>query len=59
MDCRLACGFTVVLGSIVLSVFPPGDEPNKLLFEIKLVGGTLAAILLGLVFVLARRSRKS
>ena len=42
------CGFTVVLGSILLSLIPPGDEPNKLVFEIKLVGGTLAAIFLGL-----------
>jgi amino acid transporter len=42
------CGFTVVLGSIVLSLFPPGDEPNKALFELKLVGGTLVSILIGL-----------
>ncbi len=42
------CGFAVVLGSIVLSLIPPGDEPNKLVFELKLVVGTLASILLGL-----------
>jgi glutamate:GABA antiporter len=42
------CGFVVVLGSIVLSLIPPGDEANKTVFEVKLVGGTLAAILLGL-----------
>jgi amino acid transporter len=42
------CGFAVVLGSIVLSLIPPGDEPNKLVFEMKLVGGTVASILLGL-----------
>jgi hypothetical protein len=44
-----SCGFIVVLGSIVLSLFPPGDEPNKMLFEIKLVGGTLASVLIGLI----------
>jgi glutamate:GABA antiporter len=43
-----ALGFSVVFGSIVLSLIPPGDEPNKLLFEAKLVGGTVASILLGL-----------
>ena len=43
-----SCGFMVVLGSIVLSLFPPGDEANKVLFELKLVGGTLASILSGL-----------
>jgi hypothetical protein len=37
-----------VLGSIVLSLIPLGDEPNKLVFEMKLVGGTVASILLGL-----------
>jgi amino acid transporter len=41
-------GFVVVLGSIVLSLIPPGEESNKPLFEMKLVGGTVAAILLGL-----------
>src|ERR1700756_1496594 len=42
-------GFVVGLGSIVLSLIPPGEEANKPLFEMKLVGGTVAAILLGLV----------
>jgi amino acid transporter len=42
-------GFAVVLGSIVLSLFPPGEELHKVVFEVKLVGGTVAAILLGLV----------
>jgi amino acid transporter len=43
-----SCGFIVVLGSIVLSLIPPGDELNKAVFEIKLVGGTVVSILLGL-----------
>jgi len=43
-----SCGFFVVLGSIALSLIPPGDEPNKFVFEMKLVGGTVVSILLGL-----------
>ena len=41
-------GFLVVLGGIGVSLVPPGDSSNKLGFEMKLVGGTVAAILLGL-----------
>jgi glutamate:GABA antiporter len=41
-------GFLVVLGGIGVSLVPPGDSSNKLGFELKLVGGTVAAILLGL-----------
>jgi glutamate:GABA antiporter len=42
-------GFAVVLLGIIVSLVPPGDSSNKLLFEVKLVGGTLASVLLGLV----------
>jgi len=42
-------GFLVVLVGILVSLVPPGDSTNKLGFEMKLVGGTLASILLGLV----------
>ncbi|HSZ17445.1 MAG TPA: APC family permease [Terracidiphilus sp.] len=42
-------GFLVVLIGILVSLVPPGDSTNKLGFEMKLVGGTLASILLGLV----------
>src|SRR5438445_2974447 len=42
-------GFLVVLGGIAVSLVPPGDASDKLGFELKLVGGTLAAIVLGLV----------
>jgi hypothetical protein len=38
----------VILVGIVFSLVPPGDASNKLVFELKLVGGTLASILLGL-----------
>jgi amino acid transporter len=42
-------GFVVVLIGIFVSLVPPGDSTNKLGFEMKLVVGTLASILLGLV----------
>jgi len=42
-------GFVVVLIGIFVSLVPPGDSSNKVGFELKLAGGTLASILLGLV----------
>jgi amino acid transporter len=42
-------GFLVVLGGIVLSLIPPGDSSDKLGFELKLIGGTVASVVLGLV----------
>ena len=42
-------GFIVVLVAILVSLVPPGDSSDKLGFEMKLVAGTLASILLGLV----------
>ncbi len=42
-------GFAVVLIGILVSLVPPGDSENKLGFELKLVVGTVASILLGLV----------
>jgi amino acid transporter len=42
-------GFFVVLVNIFFSLVPPGDSSNKLGFELRLFGGTLAAIILGLV----------
>ncbi len=41
-------GFAVVLLGILVSLVPPGDSSSKMGFEMKLVGGTLASILLGL-----------
>jgi protein-S-isoprenylcysteine O-methyltransferase Ste14 len=41
-------GFLTVLIGIVVSLVPPGDSVDKLGFELRLVGGTLAAIALGL-----------
>jgi amino acid transporter len=42
-------GFLVVLVCMAVSMVPPGDSSNKVLFEAKLLIGTLAAVLLGLV----------
>ena len=41
-------GFVVVLIGIIVSLVPPGDSSDKLGFELKLIGGTVAAIALGL-----------
>jgi amino acid transporter len=42
-------GFFVVLVGIFVSLVPPGDSINKWSFELRLVGGTLVSILIGLV----------
>jgi amino acid transporter len=42
-------GFIVVLIGILVSLVPPGDSSNKLGFELKLVVGTVASVLLGLI----------
>ena len=41
-------GFATVSIGIIVSLVPPGDSVDKLGFEFRLVGGTLAAIALGL-----------
>jgi glutamate:GABA antiporter len=43
----LASGVTLL--SIIVSVFPPGDSSNRLLFVIKVVGTTLVAVAFGLI----------
>jgi glutamate:GABA antiporter len=54
-----AVGFVVVLIGIVVSLVPPGDSSDKLGFELKLVGGTVASILLGLaLYWRGARSKK-
>jgi amino acid transporter len=42
-------GFLITLMGIVLSFVPPGDVTSKLVFSVKLIGGTLGAIALGLI----------
>jgi amino acid transporter len=39
----------VTFASIVFSIIPPGDSSNKVLFEIKVIGSSIAAIAIGLV----------
>jgi len=43
-----ALGFAIVLVGIVVSLVPPVDSADKFEFEMKLVGGTVVAIALGL-----------
>lgn len=51
-------GFIIVLASILLSVIPPGETANKLLFEVKLIGGTGLSLLLGvMLFVRGARTK--
>ncbi|MBZ5501866.1 MAG: APC family permease [Acidobacteriia bacterium] len=42
-------GFAVVLAAIALSFIPPAEATSKWLFEVKLGGGTICGILLGLI----------
>jgi amino acid transporter len=42
-------GFVICLLSMALSMIPPGETTNRLTFELKLIGGTGVAILIGLV----------
>jgi glutamate:GABA antiporter len=42
-------GFVVVLLGILVSLIPPGETANKFSFELELLLGTLATILLGLI----------
>jgi glutamate:GABA antiporter len=39
----------ITFASIIFSIIPPGDSSNKTLFEVKVVGGSVAAILFGLI----------
>jgi len=41
-------GFVVVLAGIFLSMIPPAEAANKLLFEMKLLGSTMLAVAFGL-----------
>jgi amino acid transporter len=42
-------GFVVVLVGIFVSLVPPGDTANKFSFDMELIVGTVASILLGLI----------
>jgi amino acid transporter len=51
-------GLVVVTMGIVLSFIPPGDTSSKLLFETKLIAGTVLSVLLGLVLYYRGARRK-
>jgi amino acid transporter len=40
--------FVVTFASIIFSIIPPGDSSNKVLFEVKVLGASIIAILFGL-----------
>jgi amino acid transporter len=42
-------GLLAVIAGIFFSLIPPGEETNKILFEVKVVGGSLGTIAVGLV----------
>jgi amino acid transporter len=42
-------GLVITFGSIVLSMIPPGEVQNKLIFELKIIGGTVVPIAVGLI----------
>ena len=52
-------GFLFVAAGIVLSLIPPGETTHKLLFEIKLIGGTVLAVALGLGLYLRGARQKA
>jgi len=38
-----------VVAGIFFSLIPPGEETNRVLFEVKVAGGTLGTIAVGLI----------
>ena len=52
-------GFAVTLASILLSAIPPGEVTNKFVFELKIIGASLAAIALGLILYFRGARAKS
>ena len=38
-----------MVAGIFFSLIPPGEETNKILFEVKVAGGTLGTIAVGLI----------
>jgi glutamate:GABA antiporter len=53
-------GFVIVLVGIIVSLVPPGDSADKFGFEMKLVGGTVVAVAIGLsLYIRGARTKKS
>jgi hypothetical protein len=50
-------GFLTTIMTIVLSLIPQPDEPNKLLAVIKIVGGSGLMVLIGAWIYIAGRRR--
>src|SRR5262249_5921367 len=42
-------GLLAVIAGIFFSLIPPGDETDKFLFEVKVIGGTLGTLAVGLI----------
>jgi amino acid transporter len=42
-------GLLAVIAGIIFSLIPPGEETNKMLFEVKVAGGSLGTIAVGLI----------
>jgi amino acid transporter len=52
-------GLLAVTAGIFFSLIPPGEETNKALFEIKVAGGTLGTIAVGLILYYRGTRQKS
>ena len=50
-------GFLATTATIVFSLIPGADQPNKLLAVVKVVGATLAQLGLGIAIFVAERKR--
>jgi amino acid transporter len=52
-------GLLAVVAGIFFSLIPPGDETNKVLFEVKVAGGTLGTLAVGLILYYRGARQKS
>jgi len=52
-------GICIVFASIILSVIPPGETASKVLFEVKLIGGTMFALFLGVMLYVRGARQKA
>ena len=48
-------GFVITLLALVLAMVPPADSPSPTLFAIKVIGGSVVLIIVGLIFYQRRR----
>jgi amino acid transporter len=48
-------GFIITLGSMILAMIPPGGVASKSIFELKLIGVTAGAMVIGLVLYIWQR----